>query len=69
MQLPESIQNTINGLNLQGDTVEEIIKDLVDQSNQFSLRLMIATALLEKLTADEGHKQLQPGGEQESGSV
>jgi hypothetical protein len=69
MQLPESIQNTINSLNLQGATVEEIIKDLVDQSNQFSLRLMIATALLEKLTSDERHKQLQPGGEQEPGSV
>jgi hypothetical protein len=69
MQLPESIQNTINNLDLQGATVGEIAKDIVEQANQFAYRLMIASALLEKLSGDvkglanESKEHLQAGSQ------
>ena len=67
MQLPENIQQTINNLDLQGATVNEIAKDLVEHTNQFAFRLLVASALLEKLSgevkdlANESKEQLQAG--------
>ena len=69
MQLPESIQNTINNLDLQGATAQEIAKDLVEHANQFAFRLMVASALLEKISgevkdfANESEEQLQPSAQ------
>jgi hypothetical protein len=65
MQLPDSIQQTIDNLNLQGATAQEIAKDLIEQANQFAFRLMVASALLEKISgevkdfANESKEQLQ----------
>jgi hypothetical protein len=52
MQLPDNIQQTIDNLDLKGATVQEIAKDLVEQANQFAFRLMVASALLEKLSGE-----------------
>lgn len=52
MQLPESIQQTIDNLDLKDATVQEIAKDLVEHANQFAFRLMVASALLEKLSGE-----------------
>ena len=52
MQLPENIQQTIDNLDLQGATAQEIAKDLIEQANQFAFRLMVASALLEKLSGE-----------------
>ena len=52
MQLPDNIQQTIDNLDLQGATAQEIAKDLIEQANQFAFRLMVASALLEKLSGE-----------------
>lgn len=64
MQLPETIQSTIDSLDLKSTTASEVAKDLVEHANQFAYRLMVASALLERLCADvkdianEGKEQL-----------
>lgn len=52
MQLPDNIQQTIDNFDLKGATAQEIAKDLIEQANQFAFRLMVASALLEKLSGE-----------------
>lgn len=50
MQLPEPIQQAIDQTNLESASLNEIVKDIIEQTKQLSFRLMIASALLEKLS-------------------
>jgi len=66
MELPEPVQQTINNLDLQGASIDEVVQDIADQSNQFAFRLLIASAILKRLSnnikpaSNEGEEHLQP---------
>jgi hypothetical protein len=52
MQLPESLQETISQTNLTSASLKEIVEDVIEHTKQLSFRLMIAAALLEKLSGE-----------------
>lgn len=52
MQLPESLQQTIAETNLTSASLKEIVEDVIEHTKQLSFRLMIASALLEKLSGE-----------------
>lgn len=57
MQLPESLQQTIDQTNLTSASLKEIVDDVIEHTKQLSFRLMIASALLEKLSGGTNETQ------------
>jgi hypothetical protein len=57
MQLPESLQQTIAETNLTSASLKEIVEDVIEHTKQLSFRLMIASALLEKLSGETNETQ------------
>jgi hypothetical protein len=49
-QTNESIEKAVAQIDLTNVTPAEIIKDVIDASSQWAFRLMVATALLDRIT-------------------
>jgi flagellar hook-basal body complex protein FliE len=49
-QTNESIEKAVAQIDLTNVTPSEIIKDVIDASSQWAFRLMVATALLDRIT-------------------
>lgn len=49
-QTNESIEKAVAQIDLSNVTPAEIIKDVIDASSQWAFRLMVATALLDRIT-------------------
>jgi len=57
----ESIEQLIAGVDLTNVTAAEIVTDLLNKSNEFAFRIMVANALLEKVQANESKEPVQAG--------
>ena len=49
-QTNESIEKAVAQIDLSNVTPAEIIKDVIDASSQWAFRIMVATALLDRIT-------------------
>ena len=49
-QTNESIEKAVAQIDMSNVTPAEIIKDVIDASSQWAFRLMVATALLDRIT-------------------
>jgi len=62
----ESIEEIIAGIDLTRITAAEIVNDVMNKSNEFAFRVMVASALLERVQGkpvqqDESEQPVQEG--------
>jgi len=62
----ESIEEIIAGIDLTRITAAEIVNDVMNKSNEFAFRMMVASALLERVQGkpaqqDENQQPVQEG--------
>jgi hypothetical protein len=50
-QTNESIEKAVNQIDLSNVNANEVIRDVIEASSQWAFRLMVATALLDRIAA------------------
>jgi len=66
MTMEQLFAQTINAIDFEKVTHQEVIADVLNALNTLSFRLMVATAVLQKITPkNEIEEQLQPAVDEE----